>query len=486
MKASADSFFARKLTTTGLVAYAATAVTAFHIAYSLPGTGVFMLVFLFCVAQLARAETPRRAFYPGLAIGVAAYGPQSAFFFNIFSFGACALWVVLAFWLGLFAALARLCLKRLGPLAAAIALPVLWTGVEYFRSEIYYLKFSWLGAGGAFSASPVLLTAVGMYGIGFLLMAVVGVLCVLPRKMALVTASVALAGLCFVSQLPPPTQEAAAQTPSLRVAGLQMEVPMESDLIVGLDKLIAQHPETDLVLLSEYSFQSPPPECILDWCRRNKKHLVAGGKDFVSEIAFFNTAFVVDPEGKIVFRQAKSVPIQFFKDGLPALDQKVWDSPWGNLGLCICYDLSYRRVIDRLVSLGAQGLLVPTMDELAWGCQEHVHHARVAPTRAAELGVPILRIGSCGIPQLVDAGGRVQATAFFPGEGAVTTGVMRLSPKGRLPFDHWAAPLSVAATLILCLGFCLWRPRKTEPADGSSGNGIQADPALQHHSIALS
>ncbi len=481
MKACADSFFARTLTTRGLVAYGAVAVASFHIAYSLPETGIFMLVFLFCAAQLARAETPRRAFYPGLAIGLAAYGPQSTFFFNIFSFGAGALWVVLAFWLGAFAALARLCLKRLGPLVAAIALPMLWTGLEYFRSEIYYLRFSWLSAGGAFSASPVPLAAAGVYGVAFLLMALVGALCVLPQKMALATASAALAGLCLLSQLPPPAPVAAAQIPSLRVAGLQMEVPMESDLIVGLDKLIAHYPETDLVLLSEYSFQSPPPEGILDWCRRNKKHMVAGGKEFVSETSFFNTAFVVGPEGTIVFRQAKSVPIQFFKDGLPAAEQKVWDSPWGKLGICICYDLSYRRVVDRLITLGAQGLLVPTMDELAWGRQEHIHHARVAPTRAAELGIPIFRIGSCGIPQLIDAGGRLQATAFFPGEGAVTTGVMRLSAKGRLPVDHWVAPLSVGTTLTLGLGFCLRRPRKTASAAALPTAGSEVGLANQNH-----
>ena len=31
----------------------------------------------------------------------------------------------------------------------------------------------------------------------------------------------------------------------------------------------------------------------------------------------------------------------------------MWDSPWGRIGFCICYDLSYRRVTDRLAALGA-------------------------------------------------------------------------------------------------------------------------------------
>ncbi len=45
-----------------------------------------------------------------------------------------------------------------------------------------------------------------------------------------------------------------------------------------------------------------------------------------------------------VFKQAKSVPIEFFQDGRPAAEQRLWHSPWGNLGICICYDLSYSRV----------------------------------------------------------------------------------------------------------------------------------------------
>ena len=77
---------------------------------------------------------------------------------------------------------------------------------------------------------------------------------------------------------------------------------------------------------------------------------------------FYDTAFVVGTNGEVVFKQVKSVPIQFFKDGLPAKEQTVWNSPWGKIGFCVCYDLSYTRVTDELVRQGAQLLIVPTMD----------------------------------------------------------------------------------------------------------------------------
>ncbi len=59
---------------------------------------------------------------------------------------------------------------------------------------------------------------------------------------------------------------------------------------------------------------------------------MVGGKDPVGTNNYYNTAFVVGTNGEIVFKQVKSVPIQFFRDGLPAPEQKVWNSPWGKIG----------------------------------------------------------------------------------------------------------------------------------------------------------
>ena len=76
------------------------------------------------------------------------------FFWSIFGAGAVALWLILAFWIGLFVLLAHVALNRLGARRAALLLPFLWTGLEYFRSELYYLRFSWLSVGFAFADLP--------------------------------------------------------------------------------------------------------------------------------------------------------------------------------------------------------------------------------------------------------------------------------------------------------------------------------------------
>jgi apolipoprotein N-acyltransferase len=244
----------------------------------------------------------------------------------------------------------------------------------------------------------------------------------------------------------------------LRVTGIQLEFPTEKEVLVWLTKTAQVYPNTDLFVLSEYTLEGAVPESLKNWCREHHHYLVVGGKEQAGN-DFYNTAFVISPDGKIVFRQVKSVPIQFFKDGLPAPEQKVWDSPWCKLGICICYDLSYRRVTDRLVELGAEALIVPTMDVIDWGRHQHELHARIGPVRAAEYELPIFRLASSGISQAIDRSGQILGSAPCPGEAAVLTATLPLQPHGRTPLDRWFAPLCTVTTCgLLLLMAITWRP----------------------------
>lgn len=268
------------------------------------------------------------------------------------------------------------------------------------------------------------------------------------------------------------SNSAAGQRTQVHIAGIQFEVPYETEVLAGLDGLLQKYPDTDLVVLSEYTFMDTLPKSLKDWCRKHQRYFIVGAEDPAPRNNYYNTAFVIGPSGDVVFRQAKAVPIQFFKDGLPALEQKLWDSPWGKLGICICYDLSYTRVTDRLVQLGAQALIVPTMDVKDWGRRQHELHARVAPVRAAEYGVPILRLASSGISQSVDRTGQVLATAQYDGEGEMIAGVLELRGPGSLPVDRWLAPFStaLAVLVILCLviGRILDKRHSRPPGSGSA------------------
>lgn len=443
------------------------AAAAFHGAYASVNGSLLIVLYLFALLQLAPTDHWRKAFYSGLAVGLLIAAVRLAFFWRIFSGGAAALWLVYAFWLGLFVALARLCLGRLGPRWGWLLIPFAWTGLEYFRSELYYLRFSWLNIGYAFAGAPwqAALKLTGIYGAGFLLASLASAAAFWWHKsriragatLVLGAGAVGLGGL-LAGQAPP-----ALPAAGVRVAGVQMEFPAEAEVLLRLEDLAREHPEAELLVLSEYTFDGPVPEAVREWCREYGRYLIVGGKDPAPGSNYYNTAFVVGPDGAIVFRQVKAVPIQFFKDGRPAPEQKLWDSPWGRIGICVCYDLSYTRVTDRLVRQGAQALIVPTMDMTDWGSDQHVLHARVAPVRAIEYGLPVFRLASSGISQWTDGAGRVLATAPCPGDGATLAGTLQLRGPGRLPPDRWLTPFAVAATGVLMLGLALQRRPSPQP-----------------------
>ncbi|MGA9453269.1 MAG: carbon-nitrogen hydrolase family protein [Verrucomicrobiia bacterium] len=257
--------------------------------------------------------------------------------------------------------------------------------------------------------------------------------------------------------------------PPLSIAGVQTEFPNENILPKVLNHALAKNPDAQIFVLSEYTLDGPVPDSLKNWCREHSRFLVVGGEELLGTTNFYDTAFVVGTNGEVVFQQVKCVPIQFFKDGLPAKEQTVWNSPWGKIGFCVCYDLSYTRVTDELVRQGAQLLIVPTMDVETWGRHEHELHARVAPVRAAEYGIPVFRLASSGISQAVTWDGKVIAQAPFPGSDDIIAAELPLFPKGSLPLDRYLAPVCVGITAIVTVVLLLfaWKDRQRAPPSKS-------------------
>jgi apolipoprotein N-acyltransferase len=424
----------------------ALAAVCFHLAYAPAQPGILKLCvvgYIAALVQLARLGTTRQSFYFGLVTSLLCVAPQAAFFWKIFGMAAVPLWLILAIWIAGFVALSHLVLVRFGFKWALLLVPFIWTGLEYFRSELYYLRFSWLNVGYAFGDWQVFPTrTLGMYGIGMLTAFCATLFLMKSRWVGILGTAVLLAAAALLA-----SREAVADKSStVRIAGVQLEFPSESETLSALDQVLAKHPDSHLLVLSEYTLDGPVPDKLKNWCKTNRRHLIVGGKDPAPDGDYYNTAFVIGPGGDIVFRQVKAVPIQFFKDGLPAPRQALWESPWGRIGVAVCYDLSYSRVIDPLVKLGAQMLIVPTMDVADWGKRQHQLHALVAPIRANEYGIPIFRLASSGISQAVSKNGDVLARAGFPGQGEMLFATIDLAKTATLPIDRVLAPFSVAVT----------------------------------------
>ena len=443
------------------------AVACFHAAYTSikhPTAGLLIFGYAYGLVRLTDQPSVRRAFYFGLATGFLCCAPQLFFFWRIFNAAAIVLWLVLAFWTGLFAAIVCGSIRRWGKVKAAWLIPVVWTGIEYFRSELYYLKFSWLNVGYAL---PVPLNGVGMYGIGFFAFGIIVVIYYWRAFKVTWFETILILGILFIVlalYLQTLAKSKWKVTP-LSIAGVQMEFPLPGVLPKALNKALAKNPDARIFVLSEYALDGPVPDSLKQWCREHARFLIVGGKDPLGADNFYDTAFVVSTNGEIVFQQVKSVPIQFFKDGLPAPKQEVWNSPWGKIGICICYDLSYTRVTDRLVKQGAQLLIVPTMDVEDWGRHQHELHARVAPVRATEYGIPIFRLASSGISQAVAGGGDVIAKTSFPGSLDILSATLRLPPKGSLPLDRFLAPVCVGITAVVLLTLLVltWQDKRARP-----------------------
>lgn len=433
------------------------AVVCFHVAYTSihhPALGWFIIGYAYALVRLADQPTVRRAFYFGLATAYLCIAPQAFFMWKIFSAFAIILWLVLAFWIGLFTATVCGCFLRWGRGQTLWLIPVIWMGIEYFRSELYYLRFSWLNIGYALPPAAYHWVPTGMYGLGFCVLALAaivsgglkwndgqaksfGILAVLIGGMGL---AMALGNLSMAKY----------KAQKLTITGIQTEFPNENLLPKLLDKAYLHDANAQLFVLSEYTLDGGVPNALKDWCRKHSRYLVVGGKDVITNDIYYNTAFVVDTNGDIVFKQVKSVPIQFFHDGLPATNQSLWASPWGLIGICICYDLSYARVTDHLAEQGARLLIVPTMDVADWGLHQHELHARVAPVRAAEYQVPIFRLASSGISQAVDNNGRTIAETKPFANGENLSAKYTLAVPAKLPIDRLFASFSV-----LCVGVIL-------------------------------
>ena len=238
--------------------FVALAAVCFHAAYSslkFPAAGLFIFGFAYFLVRLTDQPSVRRAFYFGLVTGYLCYAPQTLFMWSIFGPLAPILWLVLAFWVGLFAAIVCGAIRRWGKARAMWLVPMVWTGVEYFRSELYYLKFSWLNFGYVSSAGSILF---GMYGFGLFVFAIVEV-CMsrksiddfLRKKIKLtflkVLAIAAIILILLAMFLPALAKTKSRLPTTASLVGIQMEFPSEGVLPKVLNQALAKNTNAQIL-----------------------------------------------------------------------------------------------------------------------------------------------------------------------------------------------------------------------------------------------
>ena len=132
-------------------------------------------------------------------------------------------------------------------------------------------------------------------------------------------------------------------------------------------------------------------------------YLVAGSVPEKSENKVYNTSYVFDSQGQTIAKHRK---IHLFdihiEGGQHFMESKVltagnnlttFETPWGTLGLMICYDIRFPELARLLTLKGAQGIIVPAAFNMSTGPShwELTFRARALDNQVFMAGVGVAR-----------------------------------------------------------------------------------------------
>lgn len=382
----------------------------------------------------------RDAFLVGFTHGMVAFGVGLPWLWNIFGFGALALWIILAAFPGAFAlAQGRAIAVGMRGWRLALFTMVNWAAWEFIRAELFPLRFPWMTAGLALGPNA-LLPRVGVYGAGACL--VLGTALLAGRRWfpGLTTLGV-LATLTFVQGPVPPPPTSGLEP--IRVAGIQREGASLAELIQATRELPkdVQHvvwPEHAL----PYDVRANPDELnqLNTLCKERKITLTLGTHTKLpDEEGWRNTALTLDGLG-VRGEHHKLHPVHLFDDGAPGNTTLPVVTQRGNVGTPVCFDCDFASVARRMTKTGAETFMVPSMDAAGWGEWQHLQHAELFRIRAAENARWMLVAASSGVSQIIDPNGHVRVSLPPMGEGVITGVLQRRTQLTFYTRFGWLAP----------------------------------------------
>lgn len=353
------------------------------------------LLWLIALQNMKPLQRYRAMFCVGYALTVA----MVFWLWALFGVMAIALWGILALMFSLWGFLISFPRFR-SPVLEVLWPAVSWCAVEYFRSEVWGLRFSWFALGYSQQnlLGSILAPWFGVYGISFLMVlwgSLFTALCTMRLHVGhrcLAAVLLCLVPLLALSPLPKWSGEVLGQAmlQQMKSGGHFPAVAEELAPTVPMDLVI--WPESVLFGNPLQSRHGAFLRLMNRQAASTKWGVIFGAQDNLTSRSddFYNTAFLMAPSGDILGKAVKNQPVQFTVDGSPALDVEVCEIPVPDrdepihVGIGICYDGSYQQFARKMTLRGADFLAFPTFNVSGWGAIQHLQHQRMFQMRAME------------------------------------------------------------------------------------------------------
>jgi apolipoprotein N-acyltransferase len=414
--------------------------------------------------------------------------------------------LLLSLYLALFILLAGFLIRRLSRLGIpyAIAVALVWGGVEYLRS-LGPLGFPWSSLG--YSQTPYLgivqlAALVGTYGLSAWLALVNGLIAsflLSGRRSSLIAALLvftvpAAAGHFILAGAEPEHGRVRLALIQPNIEGsVKWDKAFRDSIIELLTEMTVDAPAAEMVVWPETAvplfLRHSPRELtgLKVLAMRRRSHLLVGFPDYVrgeDRDRFHNSAILFSPEGEEVgeYRKIHLVPfgemfpfedrfeilkkINFGEgDFSPGTDYTVFEVNGLAFGVAICFESIYPGLVREFVDRGANAIVNITNDEWFGPSLGPYQHAQMAVMRAVEFRIGLARCANTGITMFIDPYGRITSrTELFTREiltGDIRTGTGRTS--------YFRAGRFIEAGMLLgslglaCLSFALPGSRSGGP-----------------------
>jgi apolipoprotein N-acyltransferase len=371
---------------------------------------------------------------------------------------------------------------------AAPAIAALWTGLERTHGE---LGFAWLDLGNAgidMSFFMRLAPFTGVYGLSFVFatIACVVALLILRRR---VWDLAWLAPLVLLVLLPAePRSVAGAEAARVVQPNIDTEAQWNLETMKALEARLAtlsEPPNAPMIVWPEAPapfYPSSPDfmQYISGIARDSHSYFLLGGVARTEHGDPLNSAFLLDPDGKMVDRYDKIRLVPFGEFVPPIfgwvnrITQEAGDFAPGervvtfpvadhHIGVFICYESAFPDLVRQFARNGAEALVNISNDGYFGHSPAREQHLALVRMRAAENRRWILRATNDGITAAVDPAGRVvqNLAPYLQTSAILRYGyVKELTAYSR--FGDWFA----WGCLIAGLGSCAVRRPATKGTDG--------------------